>query len=150
MYFIDSDEIKFFCEALNIDIEYELKNEGKLSIKNISYKELCEVAHKLTSVWGDDSYMYITASPNKLYLDSLLKSGNVEFLQEYIKKNKNENKLLKLWKEIKEKNVDFDQNYIVAKALLACGAILEDTNSTLSLCQCIFKEELTKQKLKVN
>ena len=141
-YYIDSDEVDYFCKTLDMNVTYDRKDGDTKKLKSITYKELCEIADELRRDWGDDSYTHISATPSDKYKKVVMLSENTKFLEEYITKNNCKNELLQLWCKLKNKNASYDYNSLMAKMLITSGAMLDNAHLTLDLCKKIFERDI--------
>ncbi len=137
--YIGCGEVEYYCRSLDIDVTYDLSDGEKASAKSINYSELCKIADLLTSLWGNESYKHIIATPNQKYDIMLLKSENAKALINHLKEYKNVTQVLfKLWQTLKDENPSYDKDYIMAKVLLSDGAYFtkdnkQDMEATLHL-----------------
>lgn len=143
-------EIEYYCQTLDIDVTYDLRNQEKKTISSITYKELCDVTEWLKKDWGDEAPDHISVQPSKKYQEVLLLSEKYEYLIQYIKENNEKNELLQLWEELKSREKSYDKKCMMARVLLSAGAVFYngnevDMDKTMQLCKKIFKIDTSKE-----
>ena len=150
--YIDSDEIKYYCQSLDINIRYSTKEKENIEIKSITYEELQNVVKELRASWKEEAYKHIFAKADDKYKDLILLSENHEFLTEYINYNhKYKNECLSIWQRLKANDSNYDKNNIMAKVLLANDAMVlvdgeESLTETLELYKQIIKNDINNLK----
>lgn len=141
---INPNMVDYFCQTLDMNISYDIKDGNIKKIEHITYKELCNVADELRKDWGDESFNHISASPSEKYKRVVMLSENIKFLKEYISKNDCKDELIKMWCDLKQENESYDECSLMAKTLISNGAILNDIETTFQLCNNIFKNDIKK------
>lgn len=149
-HYIDSTEVDYYCQTLEMNVSYDTKDGKTKKIESITYKELRLIAAELKSDWGDDSFNHIHATPHDKYKKILMLSENTRFLRNYIEKNPCKDELLKLWVSLKQKDESYDKNSLMSKVLISNGAMLDDVESTFNLCNQIFKSDIKNMEVSKN
>jgi len=149
-HYIGDDEVKYYCETLDINISYSTKTNNAY-IKSVSYNELKKIARQLWDEWKEDAINHITAKADDKYKRIVLLSENIEFFKKYIENNTTlKNEYLAYWIKLKESNLKFDEDNLMAKVLLANDAMVEkngksDINATHDLYKIIMKHDINKE-----
>ncbi|MBE6138050.1 MAG: helix-turn-helix transcriptional regulator [Erysipelotrichaceae bacterium] len=150
--YIGSDEIKYYCQSLDINIRYSTKEKENIEIKSITFEKLLNVVKELRASWKEEAYKHIFAKADDKYKDLVLLSENNEFLTKYINDNPEcKNEYLSIWQRLKENDSSYDKNNIMAKVLLANDAMVlvdgeESSTETVKLYKQIIKNDINNSK----
>lgn len=148
---INGCEMEYFCQTLQMNVEYDTKDGKKHNIDSITYKELQNISDLLSKDWGDMAHKHIKATRSKKYDEIILLSENCSFLSYVINHWEIDvNYFLELWQKIKNTNEEFDKENAMAKVLIANNAQVlvdgvPDETKTMKLIRTIIKEDVERQ-----